>query len=208
MLRDNAVATARMIDYARDAQARTFIYCSSLSVYGKIATAVVDESTPISNPDAYGLTKYLGEIMLREAAPSLRSLSIRLPGVIGPASVRNWLTQVLAAAKETREISYYNPAGPYNNAIHIKDLCRFIEAVLRRPDWAGADAVTVAAAGMTTVREAVETIVRTVGSRSALVGRESGQPGFTISIEHARAVYGYDPADIASVIHQFAVENL
>src|SRR5262245_24162252 len=58
MTRDNVAATARLIAYAQEAKARTFIYLSSLSIYGEIAGPVVDEGTPIVNPDVYGQTKH------------------------------------------------------------------------------------------------------------------------------------------------------
>jgi nucleoside-diphosphate-sugar epimerase len=127
------------------------------------------------------VTKYQGEAMVREAP--LRSLSIRLPGVIGRASVRNWLTGVVHAAKHGQTIALYNPEGPFNNAIHIDDLCRFTAHLVEHIGWNGHDAVTVGAAGLTTVRRAVETIIQTLGSRSPIVIKEATTPGFTISIE-------------------------
>ena len=143
--------------------------------------------------------------MLR-AAP-LRSLSLRLPGVIGRRSVRNWLTGVVDAAKHGRTIAVYNPEKPYNNAIHINDLCRFTADLVERAEWSGHDVLTVGARGMTTVRRVVETIVETLGSHSQIEIKEARTPGFTISIERATAVYGYAPMEIESMIRQFATEN-
>lgn len=205
MVRDNVTATTRLIDYACEACATTFIYLSSLSIYGDIAGPVVDETTAIVNPNVYGVTKYEGETMLREAP--LRSLSIRLPGVIGRGSVRNWLTGVLTTAKQGRTITLYGPNNKFNNAIHINDLCRFVADLVKHTTWRGHDAVTVGAAGMTTVRRAAETIIQTMGSRSPIEIKEARKPGFTISIDRARSVYGYAPMDIDSTIRQFATEN-
>jgi UDP-glucose 4-epimerase len=205
MIRDNVTATARLIRYAREAGATTFIYLSSLSIYGDIAGPVVDEATPIVNPNVYGVTKYEGEKMLRET--SLRSLSIRLPGVLGRGSVRNWLTGVLHVAKRGQAIGLYNPDNEFNNAVHIDDLCKFVAELVGRPTWGGHDAITIGAAGMTTVRRAVEAIVETLGSESPIEVKAAPAPGFTISIERASAVYGYAPMNIESMIRQFATEN-
>jgi UDP-glucose 4-epimerase len=205
MVQDNVTATARLIDYAREAGAATFVYLSSLSIYGDIAGPVVDERTPIVNPDAYGVTKYAGETMLR-AAP-LRSLSIRLPGVIGRGSVRNWLTGVLNSAKHGHAITLYSPENTFNNAVHINDLCRFVAELVERATWGGHDAITVGAAGVTTVRRAVEIIVETLGSGSPIEVKEARTPGFTISSERARTIYGYAPMNIETMIRQFAMEN-
>jgi UDP-glucose 4-epimerase len=206
MVRDNVQATARLVDYARTAGARTFIYLSSLSIYGDIAGPVVDEMTSIVNPDAYGMTKYLGEVIIREAGASLRSLSIRLPGVIGPGSVRNWLTSVVERARAGAEIRLFHPDALFNNAVHIHDLCRFIGNLLERA-WSGHDVVTIAAAGETTVSQAIEAIVKTLNSRSVLILTDATKPSFKISIAKARTVYSYDPMEIDLMLRKFAAEN-
>ena len=205
LVRDNSLATKRLIDYAREAQAKTFIYLSSLSIYGDITGPVVDEETPIANPDEYGVTKYAGETMLRETP--LRSLSIRLPGVIGPRSVRNWLTSVMEAAKSGRAIAIYNPQQPFNNAIHINDLCELTAGVLAADEWSGHDAVTVGAAGMTKVRRAVEILIQAFRSASLIEVKPAQKGAFTISSERACRRYGYRPMDIEKMLVRFAAEN-
>jgi nucleoside-diphosphate-sugar epimerase len=205
LVRDNATATARLVAHAWAAGAKTFIYLSSLSVNGRISGLVVDEQTPIIDPDAYGMSKHLGELIVREE-PSLRSLSLRLPGVIGKGSVRNWLTSVLTAAKENRPITLFNGEAQFNNAVHVTDLCAFVAALLHS-DWSGHDVVMLGAAGATTTRRAVNILVEATGSRS-LVGTEvSRRPPYAISIERARKLYGYAPMQIETMLQTFAAEN-
>jgi nucleoside-diphosphate-sugar epimerase len=206
MVRDNVVATARLLDYARATGAHTLIYLSSLSIYGDIAGPMVDETTPIVRPDVYGTTKYLGEVMLRDLPPPSRTMSIRLPGVLGRNSVRNWLTNVLAAAKDGREIACYNPQASFNNAIHINDLSRFVQHLMTDSEWTGHRAVTVGAADKTSIRQAVRIIVDTLGSRSAIRIHDEARPSFIISNERAQQ-YGYRPMGIESMLAQFASEN-
>ncbi len=205
MERDNVGGTSALIDYARSAGARTFIYLSSLSIYGEIAGPVVDEATPIVQPDVYGETKHRGELLLRQAP--FRSLSIRLPGVLGPHSVRNWLTGVLAKAKAGEDIAIYHPDAPYNNAIHVADLADLTVRALEAAQWTGHDSVTVGAAGMTTVRKAVDIVIRGVGSQSRIEVRPPRQPFFTISSERAQRVYGYTPMEIEALLRRFVAEN-
>ena len=204
MVRDNVVATARLLDYAAAAGARTFIYLSTLSVYGTISAPVVDETTAIVDPDVYGMTKYLGEVMLRELPA--RSMAIRLPGVLGPNSVRNWLTRVLAAAKAGHDIACYSPQAPFNNAIHINDLSGFTERLLDDPGWSGRHAVTVGAKGETSAQRAVQIIIDTIGSRSSIRISDASRPSFTISSATAQR-YGYLPMDVETMLVQFAREN-
>jgi nucleoside-diphosphate-sugar epimerase len=205
LVRDNVTATARLVAHAWASGAQTFIYLSSLSVNGLIPGPLVDELTPIHDPDAYGMSKYLGELIVREE-PSLRSLSLRLPGVIGPGSVRNWLTSVLTAAKEGRPITLFNGDAPFNNAVHVKDLGAFVGGLLDL-GWSGHDVVTLGAAGTTTTRGAVDILVQATGARSAVSTEMSRRPPYVISIERARTRYGYAPMQIETMLQAFALEN-
>jgi len=206
MLQDNAVATAGLADYACAAGARRFVYLSSLSIYGDIDGTEVAPETRIVDPGAYGLTKYLGELALREVASSLPSLAIRLPGVLGRGSVRNWLSTVAARVRRGEEVTIFNPAAPFNNAAHVDDICRFAEALLRR-EWQGADAVTIGAAGMTTVRAAVATLIDAYGSPSTIAVGHATKPAFTISSRKASELYGYAPMEIGAMLRHFAAET-
>jgi UDP-glucose 4-epimerase len=202
----NVAGTAQVVACARRSGAATVVYLSSLSVYGAIEGPVVDEATPFRSPDVYGATKYRGEELLR-AEPALRSLSIRLPGVIGPRSVRNWLTGVLAKAKAGQDIHFYNADSPFNNAIHVEDLAHLVVHAIERNDWSGHHAVTVGAAGMTTVRRAVAIVTGGIGSRSRLIAENSSRHRFTISSERAIREFGYAPMDIEAMLTRFAAEN-
>lgn len=203
---DNAMATRRLALYARDLGVRSFIYFSSLSVYGRISTSVVDENTPIVDPDVYGMTKHLGEIALAEQANAFPSLAIRLPGIIGPSPVRNWLSQVMECAKQGSEISIYNPNAAFNNAVHINDLCQFVLAYLEG-QWRGHESITVGAGGSMPVREVVETIIRGTGGGSRLETLADSKQPFIVSSDKAIKVFGYQPMNIRKMIERFISEN-
>lgn len=204
MVRDNYSGTQRLVEYALTARAKKFIYFSSLSVHGAITRPVVDEATPIAAAEPYGLTKYLGEMALRDT--TIHSLSIRLPGVIGRNSARNWLSGVLEAAKAGRDIAIFNADKPFNNATHIDDLCSFVAGLLVR-DWIGHDAVTVGADGMTTVGGAVELIRDAVRSKSKIVQLPPREAGFQVSSRRAIDRYGYRPMEITAMLRLFAENN-
>jgi nucleoside-diphosphate-sugar epimerase len=206
MLRDNTVATARLVDYACAAGACRFIYLSSLSVYGDIAGPEVTPETSIINPGPYGLTKYLGEVVLRDAADRLPSLSIRLPGVIGRGARRNWLVTVCEQLRRNEEVTVFNPTAPFNNAAHVDDLCAFVAALLLR-EWRGAEAVTIGASGMTTVQEAVSTLAACCHSTSTIRVGRAPKASFTVSSRKACDGYGYAPMDILEMLRHFAAES-
>ncbi len=206
MVRDNVLATKRLVAHARSAGVRKFVLFSSLSVYGRIETPVVDEMTPVREPDSYGQAKRQAEELVSAKENPFCSLAIRLPGIIGRASVRNWLTNVLAAAREGRDITVFNPDTPFNNAVHVADLTRFIVRLLER-DWHGADAVTVGAAGEIAVGDAVQLLVNACGGRSRIRREQSSARGFVVSSARARERHGYEAMDIRAMLLQFAAEN-
>lgn len=205
-VRDNALATLRVARHARQAGAAKLIYFSSLSVFGRIVVDTVDEHTPIIDPDAYGASKWLGEQVLAEEAERFSSICLRLPGVVGPASVRNWLSTVLAKARAGEPIEYYNPDARFNNAVHVDDLAAFVSALLDR-DWCGFDVLTLGAGGETTVGEVVKTLVAATGGRSPLRVLDVVRPAFVISSRKAIERYDYRPLAIGEMMARFVRDD-
>ena len=103
MARDNVEATRQLVEHSRRAAASHFVFCSSLSIYGTIMGDYVDETTPISDPGTYGLTKLIGESLVAEAAPKMSILSLRLPAVLGPGASRNFLAITAEKLKAERQ---------------------------------------------------------------------------------------------------------
>jgi nucleoside-diphosphate-sugar epimerase len=205
MLACNVEGARNLIQHALGVGVRTFIYTSTLSVHGKIEGPIVDENTPIVNPDVYGASKYLAERMLAAAAEQMPSLAIRLPGVLGVGAHRAWLPILLKKIKSNRDITIFNPGAKFNNAAHIDDLGAFFAQLMQR-DWKGFFAFPIGAAGMTSVREAVERIKTAAGSSSKIVIDPMVKPGFVISSERAIA-FGYRPMTIDAMLDRFVKES-
>ena len=134
------------------------------------------------------------------------SISIRLPGVIGPKSARNWMTRVLHAARDGSEIEAYNPKAPFNNAAHVDDVVNFVSHLLG-VNWCGSEIVNIAARGEMSIKEAVQIIVSGFGDRSRVVFREEVRPSFTISSARAIELFGYNPMVIDEMLRIFVQDN-
>jgi len=206
MINDNVKATSMLVRQSVEAGVRCFIYFSTLSVYGEINQPEVDEYTPIIDPDIYGKTKMTGEELVADQAASWRSLAIRLPAVIGPGAVRHWLTDVLAKAKKGEDISIFNGEQPFNNAVHVDDVCTMIIGLLGKY-WEGHDAITIGADDSISVRAVVETIINAAESPSEIVECQSPKPSFTISNKNAINNYGYKPQSLEVMLRRFVMEN-
>lgn len=206
MARDNVEATRRLIALARKIGAKRFVFCSSMSAFGDIKSGSVDESTPVANPDVYGMTKLLGEAMLGEAAPGMSGLALRLPAVIGPGAKRNFLAEAARKLKAGQEVSIFNPDAPFNNAVHCADLGALIGGVLRR-GWQGYDMLVLGAGGTTTIRGAVERLKAGMRASAPIVVRPAARGAFTLDSTRAATRYGYAPMEIGAMLDRYAGEE-
>lgn len=207
LVRSNVIATRYLIEHALRSAVRTFILFSSLSVHGRIQSPVVDPSTPVTDPETYGLTKLLCEQMLAAAAGSMRGLAMRLPGILGPGSVRNWMTTSLAAAREGRDVTVFDPDAPFNNAVHIEDIANFVDGLLKR-DWEGFVAGPLGAAGQTTAGAVAQLLTEAGGGGSRIRVDPSPRQSYTISSDWASQGYGYAPMEITAMLRRFVAENV
>ena len=203
LVRDNIEATRLLVDYAGEAGARSFIFASSMSVYGRIEAEIADETTPRIDPDLYGTTKFVGEKLLEAKADALPSLAIRLPGVLGLGARRNFISETTQRLLRDEPVEAFNPEAPFNNAAHVDDLAAMFARLLER-GLAGFDAVTVAAAGMTTIREALLRLRARIGSRSEIRFDEKRRHSFTVSSRRAIELHGYAPMEIDALLDRYA----
>jgi UDP-glucose 4-epimerase len=205
MVRDNVNGTDALIEAAVRWGAKALVFFSSLSLHGEVAAGVVDETTPIANPNAYGATKHLGELLLAARADCLPGLAIRLPGVLGPGAHRNWLSGVAGALQAGEVVRAFHLDAPFNNAAHVADLAALVSRSLGRP-WSGFDRIVVGARGCITVREGIVRLARGLGVDARIEEVAAAKPSFTLSSERAITRWGYDPMDIGAMIDRYAVE--
>jgi UDP-glucose 4-epimerase len=203
MVRDNVIGTQALTEAAERWGAKAFIFFSSLSVYGEVAAGLVDESTPMVNPDAYGATKHLGELLLAARAERLPGLAIRLPGVLGPGAHRNWLSGVAARLRTGETVRAFHLDAPFNNAAHIADLAALVLRVLERPG-SGFDAVVAGARGQISIRDAISRLATGLGVEPRIEQAPAAKSSFTLSSERAINRWGYDPMEIGAMIDRYA----
>jgi nucleoside-diphosphate-sugar epimerase len=202
--RINVEGSRRLFSYAIDAHARVIVFCSSMAVYGDVSADVVDPHTPINAPSAYGRSKLQCEATLAElsyAHAGLRALSIRLPGIVGPGSHHNFLSDTMERLAAGERIFVRNPDALFNNVVHIDDLARFVDTLLKALS-PGHRVTTIAAADPLPVRDVVGILQHAASGGGEVQFRREGH-SFLVSSEHARGL-GYKPATVRDAVQRFA----
>lgn len=201
--RNNTLATRALINAAIETGCAGMINFSSISVYGEIDVPVVDAATPSTNPTPYGASKLAAEEALRHAAPKLPSISLRAPGIVGPNAHGNWLARSRAAMRAGEPVTISNPNFPFNNAVHVDDLGRFVVSLCAR-DWSGFHAFPLGAGEPLTILDLMERLKVATGSTSSITISDAKRSPFSISSDTAIHDFGYKPASMADIIDRFA----
>lgn len=204
LTRINVEGSCRLFERAVKSGAMVIVFCSSMAVYGRIGADVVDPDTPLDEPGAYGRSKLESERKLAElsrAHAGLRALSIRLPGVVGPGSHDNFLSDTIKRLAAGETISARNPDAPFNNVVPVDDLAHFADTLLKALP-PGHRVTTIAATDPLPVREVVGILQDALGGAGEVHYRREGH-SFLISSEHARSL-GYRPPTVRDAVQRFA----
>jgi nucleoside-diphosphate-sugar epimerase len=155
----NILMTAKLIEYAKRMGVKKIIYFSSISLYGDVQGGKLVEDSPIINPNYYGLTKLVCEGLLEDSG--IPTVSLRLAGIVGKGSGRDWVSRIAHNAQAGEPVQIYNPAGLFNNVVHIDFLCEFISKLINIKWWPGTPfgVVLVASNPPITVAEVAEQAV-------------------------------------------------
>ena len=101
--RTNVVGTINLVEAARRAAVRRFVYCSSAAALGDTPPGIVPETSPLRPKDFYGATKGACELMLRgyREQYAVDAVSLRIANAYGPrrrtrCAIRTMLEDALA----------------------------------------------------------------------------------------------------------------
>lgn len=195
----NVDAVRNITKYARRFNIKKIIYLSSVLLYGEASGSIIDEGTPVINPQNYGLTKYIGEKLLEEEG--LTSIALRLPGVLGKGASTPWLVKTAHRLKRNERVELYNPDALFNNMIHVVDLEKFISHLMGI-SWTGHEKVTLGCRESIPIREAALFLKKCLESDSEISIIESGEKSFTISVDKALKM-GYNPMTAEKILKTY-----
>lgn len=169
---------------------KAIINLSSMSVYGDINVGLVKEGYKPFNPDKYGQSKLQAEQILRNLTnenKSTRSISIRLPGVVGKNSHNNFLSRLVTDIINDKEIVIKNPdpSALFNNIIYVNDLARYINFYINS-DIKGNESINIASSDPIPLLHVTELILKYVERESRIRFLKKGKKSFLISVENIK----------------------
>lgn len=108
---------------------KTFVYCSSMAVYGEHRNDFVDENSELHIENVYAASKYIIELYLREICikNKINLHILRLSHIYGPGDKRRYTIPIwLQASSNYQSIMLYANPGQKRNCLYVDDCCRFI----------------------------------------------------------------------------------
>ena len=161
-LNKNTVSTLNLINYSIKNKVERFVYASSMSVYGHVADAPINEDYPCTPLSCYGVGKYAAENYLRVYQQSLPFVILRLFNVYGPGqdlgNLRQGMVSIyLAQALANGSIEVKGQTNRFRDFIFIDDV---VETFFRAATYPSAlnEILNVGTGVRTTVKDLLETI--------------------------------------------------
>lgn len=188
--RNNVDSMENLLDFARRKEIKRFIYLSTIGIYGEFCDEIITEESDRINVDAYGLTKYMAECLLR-AEPGIENISLRMPGIIGPGAGGVWFTNTVEKFRRNEDVVIYSPDFQTRNFVWIEDLCKFVYHLLTLDYWKE-KILLLGSKEKITVHELVEQMKSAVGSTSNIVVRDNIRKPFVLDTSRAFQM-GYEP---------------
>ena len=182
-VRDNIDSMQNLLAFAKSCGTRRFINLSTIGVYGEFRDEVINEDSDRINPDGYGVTKYAAECLLKEQV-GIESISLRMPGIIGPGARGVWLSYTVEKMRRNEDITIYTPDFVTKNFVHVEDLARFVAHLVVAEKWKY-DTLVLACKEGATIREIVSEMKRLTGSSSKIIVNNEVRKPFCLDASRA-----------------------
>lgn len=169
----NTASTASLLEYARSAGARCFVFASTGGLYGASYERLV-ETDPISPLNFYVASKYAAELLLGSYSPFFTTVVLRFFFVYGPGQERMLVPSLLERVRRGEEVTVEGNPGLRINPIHVTDAVRVFEPALALER---SDVFNVAGDEVVRIEELAELLGRASGSPARVRHVEAGRKG-------------------------------
>lgn len=164
----NVTRVVQLLDAICAAGSATrFVHLSSAAVYGNPLTQPVEEGAAPAPLSPYGHHKRLAELVCAEYAQifGIQTLSLRIFSAYGPRLRKQIFWDIFQKWKAGGDVLLFGTGAESRDFIFISDLCRAVQCVLNSGEFDG-QAINVASGVPVTIREAANTLLAELGSKS------------------------------------------
>lgn len=195
-VRNNVLATQRLLECAKDAGVESFVCASSSSVYGDGAALPMREDAECRPYSPYGVTKLAAEHLARLYARNfgVPTVSLRFFTVYGPRQRPDMaFNKFVRAAIAGDAIPVFGDGGQTRDFTFVSDI---VEGILAAPAAPPGTVLNLGGGSRVALAAALETL-EAVAGRAIAIERMAEQPGDVsdtwADIGRARDVIGYAP---------------
>ena len=197
-LRNNVVATNRLLDASEKVKIKGFVNIATSSVYGKFANSEeTAETRPTSN---YGVTKLTAEqlVMARQRDKGFPALSLRIFSVYGERERPDKLVSKLVASIMNGKAFplFQNAPQMVRSYTYVSDIIDGCMAALGNFDASVGEIFNIGTDVTHTTAECIELVQQIVGTKSQfkmMPPRAGDQQETSAQIGKARKLLGYEP---------------
>lgn len=200
--RSNVVGTLNLLESARKASVRRFVYAASSSAYGDTEVLPKQEDMPANPLSPYALQKFVGEkyCKLYYDLYALETVSLRYFNVFGPgqdpyseysAVIPKFITGLLA----NRSITIYGDGEQSRDFTYIDNVVEANLLAIRAPDAAG-KMCNIGCGERISLNRLVGLIEQELGVAAQVTHLASklGDVRHSLAdVERARTILGYEP---------------
>src|SRR5262245_37026524 len=156
----NTLATARLLDRARESGVRRFILASTASVYSARCD-LCQEDAPLQPDDFYAATKVAAEALLRPYGRHYLTCALRLFAPYGPGQRNRLIPTLIERIRDRRPVTLDGGESGLRLSVTYVDVVSAPFRAASAEGWYGAYDAT--APEPTSVRDIATTIVRSLG---------------------------------------------
>jgi UDP-glucose 4-epimerase len=187
----NVAGTFNVLEGAKAARAKRFVFTSSREIYGEPARLPVVESSRPKPKNPYGASKLAGEVYCGQAAvEGLETVILRLANVYGPRDRDRVIPLFVDAAQSGSPLVIYGG----DQVLDFVWIDTVVDAMLKAAFGAWVrDPVNIGSGQGTSIRELAESIVQLAGSNSpiqVIPKREAEVTRFVADVTAARRCLG------------------
>lgn len=208
----NTGGTLNLLELARDFQWKHFIFASSSSVYGPVATPPFREDAPLMPVSPYAATKAAGELLVHTFSHlyGIRAVCLRFFTVYGPRQRPDLAIHKFSRAiLEGRLVPVFGDGSTLRDYTYIDDILQGIGGAMRyAADGATSFEVVNLGESQCVTLSRLLAVIEAAAGRKAIIDRHPEQPGDLplthADISKARRLFGYRPTTpIESGVERF-----